>query len=701
MAAQHAAYGAVTLGLWGAGTTMIGIAMPLRLLALLAVLCLALAGCTGSGEGEGDDTSRDPDADAEEAAGDDPPDDAAAAEDATEEADGAAGAAEPDGAPGEAGSWTFLVYIVGDTDLEPFALQDLTEMAEVGSQAGVEIVAMVDRSPDYSADPVVDLENWESTKLLRVLPGSLEELEDLGEVNMGVPESLAGFLEYGVTTYPADRTALVLWDHGGGWTGIGPDETDGHDVLELGEVTAGIEQGLAATGLEQLDLLGFDACLMATYEVASEVAPYATHMLASEETEPGHGWDYRSLQALVDDPALDGAGLGSALLEGYVAHAAENQRGEDITLSLLDLGQVPVLDEAMSAFAATLQEQVDALGPIVGQERAEGLDFGRNPDPAQAKQLTDLGVLVSEIGVESLQVSDAADDVLRAIDDVVLETVNGPARAGATGLSIYFPSQAELTDPAYADIPSAAPWLGFLEAYQGAGAAVAEELQPAVADPEGGAVLTPVEGGLEVAALFDPATLENAVSATAYFGYADPESGALVLLEDREAEIAEDGTVSGFTDLTFFTITDGEDTIRTYFSLEVDDEAGTGTATIPLQYLAPEADEPERIDLSIVVDPETGDVLQETFFVVDEEAGTYGELTADPGGLLAPVVLVYPPDGGEPAWSTFGETAVFADLPILQYGTEAFEAGTAVYADITVTDFGGNEAVASGTITLE
>ncbi len=37
---------------------------------------------------------------------------------------------------------------------------------------------------------------------------------------------------------------------------------------------------------------------MATYEVASAVAPFAERMLASEESEPGIGWDYTSLQSI-------------------------------------------------------------------------------------------------------------------------------------------------------------------------------------------------------------------------------------------------------------------------------------------------------------------------------------------------------------------------------------------------------------------
>ena len=40
---------------------------------------------------------------------------------------------------------------------------------------------------------------------------------DIGEVNMGDPNTLTDFVKWGLETFPARHTALVLWDHGGGW----------------------------------------------------------------------------------------------------------------------------------------------------------------------------------------------------------------------------------------------------------------------------------------------------------------------------------------------------------------------------------------------------------------------------------------------------------------------------------------------------
>lgn len=661
----------------------------------ILVLALLLTACTG----------------AEEAT--DRTDPGSTGESAEDGGDGTAGegADAPDVEPADAGSWTYLSYSMADNNLEEPMLQDVIEMASVGSGDGVNIVALVDRAEGYSDMELGDLGNWTTAKLLHVQPDGLDELADLGEIDMGDPAELAAFIEFGVTNFPADRYALTISDHGGGWTGIGPDDSSG-EVLDLTEIAQGIEQGLAAAGIDRIDLLGFDACLMATYEVATTLAPYADYMLASEELEPGHGWDYSVLSVLRDDPTTDAVTLGTAFVDGFAGQAADQGTGADITLSLLDLAQMPALDEAMAAFAGQLTEQVDALGPLIGRERASGIEFARSPDPAQSPQLTDLGVFVAEIGIESLQVSDAADAVLRAIGDTVVHQTLGPARLGATGMSIYFPATPDLLDPAYLDTTPLVEWQQFLGAYHGAGQAIPEGAQPALAEAapadadvpdiaSGEALVEEVEGGVEVSIQLDPATLGNVVSASLSFGYVDPEDGAIVQLGDTEAEVLDDGTVVGFSDLTVLTITDAVgDTIDAYLSLEFDEEAGLAYASVPLDYADPVTEEVSPVDLAIVLDAETGDVLQEVYYLLDEATGSYGELQADPEALVSPVVLVYFPDGTA-EWVPYGDTALFADLPSLQYDIAPLEPGTEIYVDIVVTDFGGNQVIGAATFTQQ
>ncbi len=104
------------------------------------------------------------------------------------------------------------------------------------------------------------------------------------------------------------------------------DESAGDSVLDLADLQSGLADGLAAAGVGQLDLLGFDACLMGSYEVASAVAPYGDRLVASAELEPGGGWDYGALQLFADDPAATADDLGVAIVDSYLADRARGKR---------------------------------------------------------------------------------------------------------------------------------------------------------------------------------------------------------------------------------------------------------------------------------------------------------------------------------------------------------------------------------------
>ena len=84
------------------------------------------------------------------------------------------------------------------------------------------------------------------------------------------------------------------------------------------EIDDTLEEARAVTGIDQIDIIGFDACLMAQLEVFTAVAPHARYSLASEEVEPALGWAYAAiLDQLIEDPGMDGAELSRSFVEIY------------------------------------------------------------------------------------------------------------------------------------------------------------------------------------------------------------------------------------------------------------------------------------------------------------------------------------------------------------------------------------------------
>ena len=121
-----------------------------------------------------------------------------------------------------------------------------------------------------------------------------------GQRSMGEAETLTQFLDYGVTAYPADSYSLILWDHGGGpMVGFGVDTAFKNDGLTLFELRQALRASQFGKGL-RLEWLAFDACLMASLEVASLMAEFADYMIASEEALPGRGFNYLFLSDLAD-----------------------------------------------------------------------------------------------------------------------------------------------------------------------------------------------------------------------------------------------------------------------------------------------------------------------------------------------------------------------------------------------------------------
>ena len=612
------------------------------------------------------------------------------------------------GAPAAAaGSWTFLVYLMGDTDLEPFAVQDLLEMSGAADAGDVNVVALVDRHPAYTDEGVLNLPDWQDTKMLEVRDGALIEIAGDAELNLGSADVLAAFIEAGVSSYPADRYALIFWDHGAGWPGMGPDETDGLDILDLADISDGLARGLEAAGLDSIDLVGFDACLMSTYEVANVVAEHADFMVASQELEPGHGWNYESLSVFGEDDDVTPDELGRAIIDGFAAQAEASGTGADITLSLLDLSAITDFTTALSAVTGPLIADPGEAATLLAGARRGLLGFGRNPDPQQDTNLVDLGGLLDNlaaIGGDS-DVGTAAAVALDALEAMVVANTTGPANRQATGLSIYFPEIQDYFRQGYLFIEGDPQWANTLSGFYQAGGQLPLDRQATfVQDTINEPVFFYDDDGLNVFGPMSEFAIGSVIKATMFLGVIEEDSDVQVLYAEEWMDIYTepvtitdtDGTVVidespgvfAITDLTYLQLSDGEDEAVAYYALNVDEETGYGLVDIPLAYVAPGSEEQQDIVLSLVVDLDADGIIEEDFYTVDE-SGTYGALSADPEGLIFPAVLVVDPDGNS-EWTTTTDVGLWADLPNLQYELIPHDPGTQLYVDLTVWDFGGN-----------
>ena len=231
---------------------------------------------------------------------------------------------------------TFMVYMCG-TDLESkygMSSADLSEMASAQFGDNINIIVYTGGCSKWKTNGISNKVN----QIFQVKPGSMTCLvTDDGNKPMTDPDTLSGFIKYCAKNFPANRYELSMWDHGGGSvSGYGYDEKNKNSgSMSL----SGINKALKDGGVT-FDMVGFDACLMATAETALMLDPYADYLVASEETEPGIGWFYTNwLNKLGENTSMSTLELGKLIIDDYTYACKQKCRGQATTLSLIDLAE--------------------------------------------------------------------------------------------------------------------------------------------------------------------------------------------------------------------------------------------------------------------------------------------------------------------------------------------------------------------------
>ncbi len=347
------------------------------------------------------------------------------------------GAGTQDVAAGE-GSWAIYWYLCG-SDLESgggFASGDLGELMEVQLPENVNVVIETGGSSEWQND-VID-----ASKLQRWVYNSegLMLVDEQPSASMGEAQTLADFLSFAKTNYPAEKTAVVFWNHGGGSvSGASFDELYDFDSLTLDEMYAAFSSVWEPSAENQpLELVGFDTCLMATVDVANTFSDLAHYLVASEETEPANGWYYSQwVGALAQDTSMDGAELGKVICDAYYAGCEEVGTQDNTTLSLTDLSKVGPLLEAYESFGAEALAAActdPAFFSQFGRVAAQSENYGGNTKEQGYTNMVDLGHMARQ----SAGMLSSSQSVLDALNDCVLYQVGGQYRTEATGLSCYY-----------------------------------------------------------------------------------------------------------------------------------------------------------------------------------------------------------------------------------------------------------------------
>jgi len=401
------------------------------------------------------------------------------------------------GATGKPAQWTIMVYMNAKNNLEQDAIENFLQIAGVGSSKDVNLLVEMGRPQDHYTS---DYGPWSGVLRFRVKKGDEPTPEyakmDLAKAglntDMGSAQTLAEFIDWSRTHYPARHSMLIIWNHGQGWrfqlssdrslrARAAVDRNPTHHPRETAPPPAvlrsvsfdedrrsflynrDIQDVLAAS--RPVDILGFDACLMSMLETAYAMRPVppeppslsprggAGIMVASEELEQAAGWPYKSwLPALVAKPAMTPRELSALLVSAYKERYGDTYK---TTLSAIDLAQVAHLVESLTTFSSLIQQQIDRELPIFRAARLACRHYGEEVGLATS---VDLGHFLDRYAKASgsPDLAERARAVRKLITQAVLANYASQRLQkdyGSFGIAIYFPaSQRDFDDDSPANL---------------------------------------------------------------------------------------------------------------------------------------------------------------------------------------------------------------------------------------------------------
>ncbi|MGM0608974.1 MAG: clostripain-related cysteine peptidase [Candidatus Muiribacteriota bacterium] len=231
-------------------------------------------------------------------------------------------------------SVTIMVYIAGDNDLDStdrnevgsYYYRNVTGLEQAVDPENVNVIVLYDRwsgefeyyhhgdDPKYARD-----EDNRGMKIYYIEPdddpdeiNSKEITSDLGFeagiIDSGDAKNLEKFINASIENYPADRYFLDIGSHGAGVDGVATDYTHNSRFSMAEGTTNSLPQvigtvfGRLVSEIQEengikLEILSFDACLMASLEVNYDIINNGNvdYIVASQQPIPGDGFDYAAI----------------------------------------------------------------------------------------------------------------------------------------------------------------------------------------------------------------------------------------------------------------------------------------------------------------------------------------------------------------------------------------------------------------------
>jgi len=354
-------------------------------------------------------------------------------------------------------AWTFLVYLNGNNNLEPYGYKNMREMEKVGSSDDVNVVV---EFAAMSSDKTKKVYIQKNDSPYGSDPSTFHSpvVEEMDRVDMGSSHSFVDFVIWGMQNYPADNYFVILWNHGSGWDkeenggilkGVSYDELSGNHI-STNQLADALDEILRRTGT-RINVLGFDACLMNMYEVADSFSGMVDYLVGSEETIPGEGYPYDGILNAFYSRDLSKKiprNLVTDVVTEYSKSYANGSHGtQSITVSGIDLSRLELVKRRLNHWTEVIQKEMKRDDLLKAVDKATVYEDPDNRDLGDYVRLVMNQVTNEEnSGNRSRSLTrtndgviGASNSLIKAINEAVVENSDSDKYAHSTGLSIYLP----------------------------------------------------------------------------------------------------------------------------------------------------------------------------------------------------------------------------------------------------------------------
>jgi len=374
--------------------------------------------------------------------------------------------------------WTIIVYVAADNNLDGCGAEDINEMENgLRNVNDAYVIALFDRWNYYWGNQSTYIYEVEADLYPEIITSPTIPLSDVDpswgdELNTGDGVVFEKFVTWAIEEYPSNKIAVILWNHGSGalakrtsngenddrlrgpFKGICEDWSSNFDRLRMNELRTAIINIYNNTGQTQIDLLGMDACLMADVEVWYQFVGYVNIGVASQEEEPGDGWEYTYLSELSTDPTMSSETMASHIIDYYKTYSSNavtlsafriNRIGDTLVPKLNQLGHLMcsnLYNYSSQIKSAVVDCHKNSTCVFFGGTGEYFCGFSQYTEPDYTEWATyfDIFNFCNYLSQKSIptDLKSTADSVKNAINTTIFDNFNTSSFNWAKGLSIYF-----------------------------------------------------------------------------------------------------------------------------------------------------------------------------------------------------------------------------------------------------------------------